>query len=107
LNPSARPSMRRSKRVQVRIPVVVTGTLPGGEPFTEETCVVTVSKFGARLKTRYPLNPGTEIRVRPAAGTLDAIFKVVWSEGSGMGGSGEVGIQCVKHSNLFGVAFPD
>jgi len=99
--------MRRSKRVQVRIPVVVTGTLPGGEPFTEETYVVTVSKFGARLKTRYPLSPGMEIRVKPAAGTLDALFKVVWAERAGMGGSGEVGIQCVKQSNLFGVAFPD
>jgi PilZ domain len=106
LKPGAKPTMRRSKRVQVRIPVVVTGTLPGGNPFTEETCVVTVSKFGARLKTRHPLSPGMEIRVRPAAGTLDAVFMVVWAD-RGTGGLGEVGIQCVKHSNLFGVAFPD
>ena len=102
---SVRASMRRSTRVQVRIPVSVTGTLPGGESFTEETYVLTVSKFGARLKCSYPLSPGMEIRVKPTAGSADALFVVVWA--GGMGSSGEVGIQYVKASNLFGVAFPD
>ena len=102
---SARASMRRSPRVQVRIPVSVSGTLPSGESFTEETYVLTVSKFGARLKCSYPLSPGMEIRVKPTAGSDDALFVVVWA--GGRSGSGEVGIQYVKVSNLFGVAFPD
>jgi hypothetical protein len=103
---SIKASMRRSTRVQVRIPVVVTGTLPGGETFSEETYVLTVSKFGARLKCSYPLTPGMEIRVRPKAGSEDALFQVVWSGGKA-GNTGEVGIQYVKVSNLFGIAFPD
>lgn len=102
---SIRASMRRSTRVQVRIPVSVTGTLPGGESFTEETYVLTVSKFGARLKCSYPLSPGMEIRVKPKAGSEDAIFHVVWA--GGMGNTGEVGIQYLKGSNVFGVTFPD
>jgi hypothetical protein len=103
---SIKASMRRSTRVQVRIPVIVTGTLPGGESFTEETHVLTVSKFGARLKCSHPLSPGTEIRVRPKASNEDALFHVVWA-GGGSGNSGEVGIQYVKATNLFGIAFPD
>lgn len=98
-------SMRRSTRVQVRIPVIVTGTLPNGDAFSEETYVLTVSKFGARLKCSYPLTPGMEIRVKPKAGNTDALFHVVWA-GRRSGKSGEVGIQYVKASNLFGIAFP-
>ncbi|HKT11750.1 MAG TPA: hypothetical protein VJW77_07980, partial [Terriglobia bacterium] len=71
--------MRRSTRVQVRIPVIVTGTLPSGDAFSEETYVLTVSKFGARLKCSYPLAPGMEIRVKPKAGNVDALFHVVWA----------------------------
>ena len=98
--------MRRSTRVQVRIPVIVTGTLPGGESFSEQTYVLTVSKFGARLQCSYPLTPGMEIRVKPRAGSQDAVFQVVWAGGRS-GNSGEVGIQYVKVSNLFGITFPD
>ena len=103
---SLRVSMRRSTRIQVRIPVSVTGTLPSGESFTEQTYVLTVSKFGARLKCSHPLSPGMEIRVKPKAGNADETFHVVWARG-GADGAGEVGIQCVKATNLFGIAFPD
>lgn len=99
--------MRRSIRVQVRIPVAISGTLPSGESFTEQTYVLTVSKFGARLRSSYPLSPGMEIRVKPKGGFSDALFQVVWVEGGEMTDSGEVGIQYVNGSNLFGVAFPD
>jgi PilZ domain len=103
---SAKASMRRSTRVQVRIPVVVSGTLPNGESFSEETYVLTVSKFGARLKCSYPLTPGMEVRVKPKAGEEDALFHIVWAGGRS-GNSGEVGIQFVKASTLFGIVFPD
>jgi hypothetical protein len=103
---SIKASMRRSTRVQVRIPVIVTGTLPSGESFSEQTYVLTVSKFGARLKCSYPLTPGMEIRVKPKAGNEDALFQIVWAGGR-TGNPGEVGIQYVRVSNLFGIAFPD
>ena len=103
---SMKASMRRSTRVQVRIPVIVTGVLPGGDTFSEETYVLTVSKFGARLKCSQPLIPGMEVRVKPKAGNKDALFHVVWAGGRS-GKSGEVGIQYVKASNLFGVTFPE
>jgi hypothetical protein len=103
---STKISMRRSSRIQARIPVVVRGTLPSGESFTEETYVVTVSKYGARLKCSYALTQGMEITVKPKAGDEDALFRVVWA-GRRSGNSGEVGIQYVKRANIFGIAFPD
>ncbi len=101
-----RPSMRRSARVRVRIPVAVTGTLPDGKPFTEQTYVITVSKFGARLKCSHPLSPGMHIRVKPNAADTEGLFQVVWVGGGALN-PGEAGIQYVKPSNIFGVAFPD
>ena len=101
------PPLRRSARVRVRIPVIVTGELPDGTPFTEKTCVVSVSKFGAKLKTDYPLKPGTEIRLKSKARYEDALFQVVWTGRDGTLRAGEVGIQYVKVSNFLGVAFPD
>ena len=103
---SAKASMRRSRRVQVRIPVSVTGTLPDGRTFTEDTYVLTASKYGARLQCGYTLRPGMKISVKPKAGSSEALFHVVWVGGRS-GNTGEVGIQYVTRSNLFGISFPD
>jgi hypothetical protein len=103
---STRCSMRRSSRVQVRIPVSVTGTLPDGRTFTEDTYVLTVSKYGARLQCSNPLRPGTKISAKPKVGSSEALFHVVWVGGRS-GNTGEVGIQYVPRSNLFGVSFPE
>ena len=68
---------------------------------------MSVSKFGAKLKTDYPLKPGTEIRLKSKARYEDALFQVVWTGRDGTLRAGEVGIQYVKVSNFLGVAFPD
>jgi len=107
LSPNPIPPLRRSARVRVRIPVTVTGVLPSGAPFTEETYVVSVSKFGAKLRTDYPLERGMEIRLRSKARPEDALFHVVWVGREDTLRAGEVGIQYVKVSNFLGVAFPD
>ena len=99
--------LRRSARVQVRIPVTISGTLADGNSFTEETYVLSVSKFGAKLKTQHELEPGTEIRVKPRMRTEGAPFQVVWTGRVGTLRACEIGIQYVKVSNLLGITFPD
>lgn len=99
--------LRRSARVQVRIPVTISGTLADGNSFTEETYVLSVSKFGAKLKTKQELEPGMEIRVKPRMRTEGAPFQVVWTGREGTLRAGEIGIQYVKVSNLLGITFPD
>jgi hypothetical protein len=105
LNPV--PPLRRSTRVRVRIPVTVMGILPNGATFAEQTCVVSVSKFGAELMTGYPLEPGMEVRLRSKARTDEALFQVVWAGREGTLRTGKVGIQYVAVSNFLGVTFPD
>ncbi len=98
--------LRRSARVSVRVPVTISGVLPDGKPFTEETHILTVSKFGARLKTQHPLKIGTQLKVKPKQREAGS-FRVVWEGREGTPRAGEIGIEYLRVSNLLGVSFPD
>ncbi len=101
------PSVRRSARVNIRIPVVISGTLPDNKPFQEETFAVTLSKFGAKIKTALPLKEGMQLKLKPKGRKDSAIFRVAWIGRAGTPREGEVGIEYLRVSNLLGVAFPD
>ncbi|MFB3921614.1 MAG: hypothetical protein ACE145_07820 [Terriglobia bacterium] len=99
--------IRRSSRVNVRIPVKISGTLADNKPFAEDTFVLTVSKYGAKIKLAQPLKVGTQIRLQPANRRNSAIFKVVWTGREGSPRQGEMGIEYVEVSNLLGITFPE
>ncbi len=99
--------VRRSSRLNVRIPVRISGTSPDGKPFTEDTHILTVSRFGARLTSTLPLKLGTQIKVKPKQGNQSAVFRVVWLGSADSPRAGHVGIEYVKVSNLLGISFPD
>lgn len=101
------PSIRRSARVNIRIPVTISGNLPDGKPFQEETFAVTLSKFGAKIKTVLPVKEGTQLKLRPKGRKDSAIFRVAWIGRAGTAREGEVGIEYLKVSNLLGVSFPE
>lgn len=107
MSPSGPASLRRSVRVQVRVPVMVSGTLPGGSPFRQEAQVVTVSKYGAKLRTGLPLAVGTELKLQPRGKGAGARFKVVWVGRQDSPRAGEIGVEYVEVSNLLGVTFPE
>src|ERR1022692_3793264 len=69
---------RRSSRVNIGCPVTISGVLTDHAPFAEDTRIVTVSKYGAKLKTRIPLQVGMQVKVKPLGGTKSGVFKVVW-----------------------------
>jgi hypothetical protein len=100
-------SLRRSARVNVRIPVTISGTLPDHQPFTEDTFVVTVSKYGAKLQTRQPLKVGMKVKLKPHSRRESGLFKVVWMGREGSPRQGEVGIEYLEVFNLLGIAFPE
>ncbi|MBZ5544389.1 MAG: hypothetical protein LAO07_12020 [Acidobacteriia bacterium] len=100
-------SLRRSARVNVRIQVRLSGMLPDSKPFSEETYVITVSKYGAKLKTQQALKVGMQVKVQPWARRQSGLFKVVWIGRPGSPREGEIGIEYVTVSNLLGIAFPD
>jgi hypothetical protein len=100
-------SLRRSSRVNVRIPITLSGTLPDNRPFTEDTFVVTVSKYGAKVQTRQPLKVGMKLKLQPLRRREAGYFKVVWTGREGSPRQGEVGIEYLEVFNLLGIAFPE
>ncbi len=103
---NSQTALRRSARVQVRIPVTITGTLTEGQPFKEETYILTVSKYGARIKTKARLQKGMQVTVQPKLRKESGQFRVVWAGQPGTLREGEAGIEYMKVSNLLGVSFP-
>jgi len=99
--------LRRSPRVNIGCPVMISGMLGNNLPFAEETRVVTISKHGAKLRTRLPLRVGMQLKIQPLNGGNVGIFKVVWVGREGTARAGEVGVECSgKVSSVLGVNFP-
>lgn len=100
--------LRRSVRVNVGCPVWISGTLPNHEPFAENTRIVTVSKFGAKMKTSIPLKVGMQVKVQPLRGEKSGVFRVVWVGRDGSPRAGEVGVEYGKETaDVLGINFPN
>ena len=99
--------LRRSTRLDLRVPVVISGKLADGKPFKEEASIVTISKHGAKLATKLPLKVGMQVKVQPRRKRESALFRVVWIGRDDTPRSGEVGVECAQLTNLLGVNFPD
>ena len=99
--------IRRSARVNLQLPVNISGKLPDGKSFAEDTFAVTVSKFGAKIRSNLPLREGMELKLRPKGRKDSALFRVAWIGRPGTPRAGEVGIEYIKVSNLLGIAFPE
>lgn len=100
--------LRRSTRVNIGCPVKISGMLGNNLPFAEDTKIVTVSKFGAKLKTRLPLSVGMQLKIQPRYGSNAELFKVVWVGREGTPRAGEVGVEYSgRVTSGLGVIFPD
>ena len=100
--------LRRSARVNIGCAVRISGMLPNSVPFAEDTRIVTVSKYGAKLKTRVPLQVGMQVKVQPLRGENSGVFKVVWVGREGTPRAGEVGVEYAREvAGILGINFPD
>ncbi len=100
-------SLRRSVRVQVRVPVTVSGTRPDGSSFRQQGFITSIRKFGAKLRTNLSLNVGSQLKIQPPKGSKPGLFRVVWLGREGTPRAGEIGIEYLQVSNLLGVTFPE
>ena len=98
---------RRSARVNLRIPVNISGRFSDNKEFSEETFAVTLSKFGAKIRSALPLKKGMQLKLRPKGRKDSALFRVAWIGRPGTAREGEIGIEYIKVSNLLGIAFPE
>jgi len=100
--------LRRSTRVNIGCVVRISGKLSGHVPFAENAQIVTLSKFGAKLKTHLPLQVGMQIKVQPLLGEKSGVFKVVWVGREGTLRAGEVGVEYTDDiAGILGINFPD
>jgi len=108
VKPASSGPMRRSTRVNIGCPVKISGTLANRVPFEEDAQIVTVSKYGAKLKTHLPLRVGMQLKVAPLLGKNSGVFKVVWVGREGTPRAGEAGVEYAREiANILGVNFPD
>ena len=100
---------RRSTRVNIWCPVKISGLLSNHTPFTEDAQIVTLSKFGAKVKTHTPLQVGMQVKVQPLRGRKKCgVFKVVWVGREGSPRAGEVGVEYGEEiAGILGINFPD
>jgi len=78
------------------------------QPFVEDAQIVTLSKFGAKLRAKTPLKVGMQIKVTPLLGKTAGMFKVVWVGREGTARAGEVGVEHNREiAHILGINFPD
>ena len=98
---------RRSTRVPIAIPVMLSGQDTSGKNFQESTRTLVINKQGAKVLTKYKLALGAELAVENRA--LGQITKanVVWlGKPPGPNEPAELGIQLIKAENFWGIDFP-
>ena len=103
--PSGPPPLRRSSRVAVEVPVLVRATPPRGGDFTERTSIITLSKHGACLRTRYAVDVGMKLLVETPGGR-EFKSSIVWVGDAVSRSLGQVGIQCRGLAQALGFRFP-
>ena len=95
---------RRSARVQLKIPVTVSGVDGSGFKFQSTAETVSVSKHGARVRTqRLPdeMRCGGEVSVTLPKAGQSRFGRVVW-----LRGGAECGLELEDPNNFWGVSFP-
>jgi len=98
---------RRSKRLSLSIPIVISGVDAGGNNFSESVRTVVVNNHGGKIATTHHLALGTQISILNSVVGVVAKASVVWlGEKSGAGELHHVGVQLLEPQNVWGVAFP-
>lgn len=98
---------RRSTRLSISIPVIITGVDAEGNKFSEGVRTLIVNKHGGKVATTQHLAMGTEILIENLA--LGAVGKanVVWrGEKEYPGGIHHIGLQMIEAQNVWGIEFP-
>jgi len=100
-NSESSPRERRSSRVLVSIPLLISGKREDGTHFEGTADAVIVNKHGGKIRTTEKLSSGMQIRIAIVSPYRFEMARVVREEAAG-----EFGIELQKAENLWGVYFP-
>ena len=98
---------RRSKRVNLAIPIVLRGVDSSGNEFQESTRTTVVSKHGAKIRTCQTLGLGASVTIENRSLGLAANAAVVSvGKRQSPGEPVEIGVQLFQAGNVWGIIFP-
>ncbi|MDE3181703.1 MAG: hypothetical protein KGM47_18815 [Acidobacteriota bacterium] len=98
---------RRSTRLFVAVPVVISGKDARGEQFREDTWTTVINKQGASIATSQELVPGSEIVIENPPLRIQVKARVVqFSEKSSPPGVNHAGVELLEPKNVWGIQYP-
>ena len=98
---------RRSTRLTISIPVVISGVGRDGKSFSERVRTVDVNKHGGKIATSRPLAVGTQVLIEnPSAGKGAKARVVRLDETHSPEGLHYVALELLEAQNIWGIAFP-
>lgn len=97
---------RRSDRIEIELPILLSGVDSRGKNFTELTRTLVVSQHGAKVVSCHELAPQQSLTLRCYKTTVDALAYVVGRTGQeASGGHYGLGLHSVD-LNVWGIEFP-
>jgi hypothetical protein len=98
---------RRSTRVSLAIPIVMTGKDASGKPFRENTRTILVNKQGAKIATRNQMALASEVSIENLSLGRTAKATIVWvGDRKNPAEPIEIGAQLRTAENIWGIIFP-
>ena len=96
---------RRSSRLQFRCRVWISGKDSQGEEFSEDSETLSISRFGASLRTARPPALGQIILLRTLDHGRVGLFQVVWVGRAETQEAGHIGIELLDARCFWGIEF--
>ena len=98
---------RRSTRLSVAVPILVSGTDAAGNPFKEHTFTLNVNKHGAEVAVNHLLATDAEISIENISIGRKGLARVVQRREKRTPNSPyEVSVELLQPENIWGVRFP-
>ncbi len=98
---------RRCERVLIRVPLLLQSAVQGGVPQEHEAEAVVVSRFGALLRAKAALAPGSIVQLTHGFTHEVEQFRVIWSGANKAQGHHDIGVeQVVRREDFWGIRFP-
>ncbi len=98
---------RRSTRLSISIPIIISGVDADGNPFSESVRTLIVNKHGGKIMTARHLARGTEVVIENRPLGVVAKASVAWlNEKHREGNLHLVGLQLLEAQDIWGIAFP-
>jgi hypothetical protein len=98
---------RRSTRLNLSIPIVISGKDTYGQPFRENSRATVMNLHGAKILTFHHLALGSDLTIENRALAVTAQARVVWlGERKFPKDLGEAGIQLAEPGNIWGIDAP-